>query len=191
MMSRLVTGVYYDYEEAERALDRLSAQSIPKESIYVVTSTQPPDIGRKGGRLEAHAKERRFAGMKMALIIGMTTGFLAGLGVGVLGQAMAQMMMNSTDTATLAKLSPLLASPLLNQPWLTAVSGGLIGFLAGGLIGLAVDYALARLGAIPPPPNRETLVAILCDEDHLGSVSAALIRASARDLNVASRASSA
>src|SRR5260370_15815812 len=84
-MPRLVTGLFYNRSEAERAVDALKAQGIPAESIYLETEVMPDTaMGRKGGEVSRAETERRFAGMETGLIIGLIVGALAGIGTGIL-----------------------------------------------------------------------------------------------------------
>lgn len=181
-MSRLVTGLFYERSEAERAVEALKAQGIPSESIYLEAEVSPsPEIGRKGGEISRGEQERRLAGLETGVIIGLTAGLLSGLGVGFLGSALSEWM--HTVQPTSAALSPVLAHPLLST-----VVGAIIGVIAGGLIGWTVDTTLTQLGAGPPLPAHETLVTVRTDEDKLDQVYAALFRGRARHLHVAERA---
>jgi hypothetical protein len=81
-----------------------------------------------------------------------------------------------------------LLSPWLANPLATALSGGLLGLIAGGSIGCLIDFTLNRLGAGPPLPKEETLVTVRTDEDQMDQVSTALFRARARHLHVAGSA---
>jgi hypothetical protein len=181
-MSRLVTGLFYERSEAERAAEALKAQGIPSEDIYLEAEVTPsPEIGRKGGEVARGEQERRVAGLETGIIIGLTVGLLAGLGFGFLGGAMAEWMRTIEPTST--GLAPVIGSPLWG-----AVAGALIGIIAGGLIGWVVDFTLNRLGAGPPLPAQETLVTVRTDEAKLDDVYAALFRSRARHLHVAERA---
>src|SRR5436190_19366348 len=146
-MPRLVTGLFYNRDEAEHAVEALTAQGIPADQIYLETEITPTaDMGRKGGEVTRLEQERRFAGLETGLVIGLTVGILAGAGVGMLGQGMTEMMAPVNGAGRVA-LSPVLASP-----WWGALCGAILGLIAGGLIGWVVDFTLARLGAGPPLP---------------------------------------
>jgi hypothetical protein len=179
-MPRLVTGLFYDRSEAERAVDALRAQGIPSEDIYLEEEVTPTaDIGRKGGEVSSLETERRFAGLETGLVIGLTVGILAGLGVGMMGTAISEMMIRVDPQSHFA--------PVLANPALTALGGALLGLIAGGLIGWIVDHTLTRMGAGPPLPQQETLVTVRTDEGNLDQVYAMLHRARARHLHVAER----
>jgi hypothetical protein len=181
-MPRLVTGLFYERSEAERAIEALKSQGVPPESIYLESEVPPtPDVGRKGGEVGRLETERRFAGLETGVIIGLTVGLLAGIGVGMLGGAISELMFRTEAKSGL--------SPMLANPWLTALSGALLGLIAGGLIGWIVDFTLTRLGAGPPLPKQETLVTVRTDDANLDQVCAALFRARARHMHVAESAS--
>src|ERR1051325_492421 len=112
-MSRLVTGLFYTRAEAERAVDELRSQGIPAESIYLEAEVEPTgEVGRKGGEVSRYEQERRFAGLETGLIIGFAGGLLAGMGVGMLGQGIHEMV--QTDVGSTAMLR-WLANPLLTS----------------------------------------------------------------------------
>jgi hypothetical protein len=181
-MTRLVTGLFYERSEAERAVEALKAHGIPSESIYLEGEvTSYPEIGRKGGEVARSEQERRVAGLETGIIIGLTVGVLAGIGFGMLGGSISQWM--RTIEPASSGLTPVMANPLWG-----ALCGGLIGIIAGGLIGWVVDLTLNRLGAGPPLPAQETLVTVQTDEGKLDDVYAALFKARARHLHVAERA---
>jgi hypothetical protein len=181
-MTRLVTGLFYERREAERAVEALKAHGIPSAEIYLETEVPPtPEIGRKGGEIARSEVERRFAGLETGVVIGLTMGLLSGLGFGMLGGVMTHWMRSIEPTST--GMPFLLGSPL----W-AAIAGGLIGVIAGALIGWVVDYTLTRAGAGPPLPAQETLVTVRTDEGKLEEVYAALFGSRARHLHVAERA---
>jgi NhaP-type Na+/H+ or K+/H+ antiporter len=158
-------------------------QGIPADQIYLEEEVDPSlQMGRKGGEVSRAESERRYAGLESGLIIGLTVGVLAGLGVGMLGGAILEWMRSVQPTTP--ELSPILASP-----WLSAMMGGIIGLIAGGLIGWVVDYTLTQMGAGPPLPKQETLVTVRTTDEELDRVYAALFRARARHLHVATSAS--
>jgi hypothetical protein len=71
----LVTGVFYERREAERAVEALTAQGYPVQDIYLEREVMPSaDVGRKGGEVSRLEKERRFAGLETGLVIGITVG---------------------------------------------------------------------------------------------------------------------
>jgi hypothetical protein len=179
MMPRLVTGLFYDRIEAERAVEALKAQGYLGEDIYLETEVTPTAaIGRKGGEVSRLEQERRFAGLETGLVIGFTVGLLAGIGTGMLGSVIVAWMRS-------VQPGPADFPAVLMHPWLTAIAGAVLGLIAGGLIGWVVDFTLTQLGAGPPLPAQETLVTVRTDEESLDSVYAALFRARARHLHVA------
>jgi hypothetical protein len=178
-MSCLVTGLFYERGEAERAVDALKAEGFPGEDIYLETEVAPSsDIGWKGGEVGRLEQERRFAGLETGVVIGLTVGVLAGMAMGFLGSAMG-------DWTYAVEGSRAGISPLLANPALAALCGALIGLITGALIGWVVDYTLNRMGAGPPLPAHETLVTLRADEHKLDQAYAALLRARARHLHVA------
>jgi hypothetical protein len=181
-MPRLVTGVFYDRSEAERAVETLKAQGIPSEDIYLETELEPTtEVGSKGGEVSRLENERRFAGLETGLVIGGTVGCLAGLGVGMLGAAMKEMITSIADPDNpIAMLTPMVAHPM----W-SAIGGALLGLIAGGLIGWIIDFTLTRMGAGPPLPAQETLVTVRTTDDRMNKVSGTLFRSRARHLHVA------
>ena len=180
-MPRLVTGLFYDRAEAERAIDELKAEGIPADNIYLETEMLPAgDVGRKGGEVTALEQERRFAGMESGMIIGLAIGLLAGTGVGMMGAEMGGMMLRVDPTVSL--------SPLMMNPGWAAIIGALCGLIAGGLIGWVVDFTLNRMGAGPPLPAQETLVTVRADEASIDQTYDALFRARARHLHVSHNA---
>jgi hypothetical protein len=184
MMSRLVTGLFYERSEAERAVEALRSEGVPSESIYLEGELPlTTEVGRKGGAVSRTEQERRIAGLESGIIIGLTVGVLAGVGFGFLGSSLSEWIArvepsNSALTLPLAFTSPV---------W-GGVIGALFGILTGGLIGCVVDYTLSRLGAGPPLPAEETLVTVSTEEGKLDQVYAALFRSRARHLHVAERA---
>jgi hypothetical protein len=179
-MPRLVTGLFYERNAAERAVEALRTQGIPAEDIYLETEVPSTEAGRKGGEVGRLETERRFAGLETGLVIGVTVGILAGLGVGMLGGAISEMMQRVESNRSL--------SPILINPLLTALGGAILGLIAGGLIGWIVDYTLTRMGAGPALPGQETMVTVRSDEQNLDRVYAALFKARARHVNVSERA---
>jgi len=176
-MPRLVTGLFYQRGEAERAVEALKAQGIPAENIYLEREIVPSaDMGRKGGQVGQLEQERRFAGLETGLIIGLAVGFLAGAGVGTMGADMNDMMHAVNPTASLPGI--------LTSPWLAGIIGALLGLIAGGLIGWVVDFTLTQLGAGPPLPAQETLVTVRADEATSDQVYDVLFRARARHLHI-------
>jgi hypothetical protein len=176
-MPRLVTGLFYERNEAERAVEALKAQGIPAENIYVEREVEPStEMGRKGGEVTHLEQERRFAGLESGLIIGLAVGLLAGMSVGMVGAEMSAMMGRIEPKDGL--------SPMLTNVWLTSLLGALLGLITGGLIGWVVDHTLNRLGAGPPLPAQETLVTVRTDEEMLDKVYDALFNARARHLHV-------
>lgn len=181
-MPRLITGVYYERSEAERAAAALRAQGIPAENIYLEAEVLPdPDVGWKGGEVGRLERERRFAGLETGILMGLTLGLLSGLGIGFLGAAMQEWTMRVSGN------EPVGMPMLLANPWLAGLTGALAGLVAGALIGWIVDFTLTRMGAGPPLPAHETLVTIRTDEENLDRVRAALFGARARHLHVAER----
>jgi len=176
-MPRLVTGLFYERGEAERAVEALKAQGIPAEDIYLEREIVPSaDVGRKGGQVGQLEQERRFAGLETGLIIGLAVGFLAGAGVGTMGADMNDMMHGVNPTTSLPAI--------MSSPWLAGFIGALLGLIAGGLIGWVVDFTLTQLGAGPPMPAQETLVTVRADEAMSDQVHDALFRARARHLHI-------
>jgi len=176
-MTRLVTGLFYERGEAERAVDALRTQGIPADCIYVEREVTPSaDIGRKGGEVSQLEQERRFAGMETGLIIGLAVGLLAGIGVGIMGTEMAEMMLRVDPSIQL--------SPMMTNIWMTALMGALLGLIGGGLVGWVVDQTLNRMGAGPPLPAQETLVTVQTDDATLDRAYDALFKARARHLHV-------
>jgi hypothetical protein len=179
-MPRLVTGLFYNRMDAERAVDALKAQAIPAENIYLETEVMPSGvIGRKGGEVSRAEKERRIAGLETGLIIGLIIGALAGIGTGILGGTMA-------ESVRTVQPGPTGISAVLQSPALAGLVGALLGLIAGGIVGWVVDFTLTQLGAGPAPPAEETLVTVRTSEDMLDKVYTALFDARARHLHVAS-----
>lgn len=166
-MPRLVSGVFYERSEAERAVEALKRLGIPPENIYLEAEMTPPMNGRRTDHaVSSVEKERRFAGLETGLIIGPIVGFLAGMGIGTLCDAMSVLMRNASgDTIQI--------SPLFANPFVTAAIGLFVGLLVGGIIGWMIDYTLTLLGAGPPLPTHETLVTVRAEEydmDHVCEV---------------------
>lgn len=183
-MPRLVTGLFYERGEADRAVSALKSEGFPAESIYLEAEVSPTsEIGRKGGEVSRTEQERRYAGLETGVIIGLTVGCLAGLGFGFLGSGMAEWM------RTVQPAPPDMALPVvLTHPFMSALAGALIGLVVGALVGRTVDFTLTWMGAGPPMPAEETLVTVQATEDKLDQVYAALFRSRARHLHVAERA---
>jgi hypothetical protein len=177
-MSYLVTGDFSEPDEAQRAKQQLLAGGIRTDHIHLSPGASS---GRKGGEAGASETRRRFAGLEMGLISGVTVGFLMGLCVVLLGSAIAQMMQQSADA------NPSLPFPLVS-PFLSPIGGALIGLIVGGLTGGMVDYALGRLRAQPLAPPPETPVAVRCDEAQWPLVYSQLSRAGAHHLSVSEMA---
>jgi hypothetical protein len=181
-MSRLVTGLFYERVEAERAVEALRSEGIPSGEIYLEREVPfTTEMGSKGGEVSRTEQERRFAGLETGIIIGLTVGVLAGVGFGFLGSVMSDWMGTVEPGRS---LPPVLASPA----W-SGLIGALLGIVTGGLIGCIVDFTLTRLGAGPPLPAQETLVTVQTEEGKLEQVYAALFRSRARHLHVAESAS--
>jgi hypothetical protein len=181
-MPRLVTGVYYERSEAERAVEALRTRGIPAENIYLESEVPPsPDAGWKGGEVSRLEQERRFAGLETGILMGLTFGLLSGLGISILGSTMHEWALRDSGS------QPVGMPMMLANPWLAALMGALTGLVAGGVIGWIVDFTLTRLGAGPPLPAHETLVTVLTDEENLDRVRAALFGARARHLHIAER----
>lgn len=179
-MPRLVTGLFYERAEAERAVDSLKTEGIPPENIYLEREVEPnAEIGRKGGEVSRVERERRIAGLETGVIIGLAIGLLAGVGVGLMGTSITEM------ERTIVAPANAMWSPFGTNPWISAIVGGLIGTAAGALIGWIVDYTLNRMGAGPARPMQETLVTVRTDESNLDRVYAAMFNARARHLHVA------
>jgi hypothetical protein len=182
-MPRLVTGVFYERSEAERAVAALRAQGIPAEDIYLETEVPPdPDVGWKGGEVSRLEQERRFAGLETGILMGLTFGLLSGLGISILGGTLQEWALRDSGS------QPVTMPILLANPWLAALMGALTGLVAGGVIGWIVDFTLSRLGAGPPLPAHEALVTVRTDEENLDRVRSALFGARARHIHVAERA---
>jgi hypothetical protein len=183
-MPRLVTGLFYERSEAERAVSALKSEGLPSESIYLEAEVSPTsEIGRKGGAVSRSEQERRFAGLETGVIVGLTVGCLAGLGFGYLGSALADWTRTVPPTSVESALPV-----ILTHPFMSAVVGAVIGLIAGALIGRTVDFTLTALGAGPPMPAEETLVTVQASEEKLDQVYAVLFRSRARHLHVADHA---
>jgi hypothetical protein len=179
-MPRLVTGVYYEQSDAERAVAALRTQGIPAEEIYLEGEVSAgPEAGWKGGEVSRIEQERRVAGREAGVMMGATFGVLSGLGISFLGKALYEW------TSKFPEGGPITMPMLLASPWLAALAGALIGVVVGSLIGWVVDVTLTRLGAGPPLPAHEALVTVRTDEEHVNQVRAALFGAGARHLHVA------
>jgi len=175
-MPRLITGLFYSREEAERAIESLKSAGISPEDIYLEQEVDlTADVGRKGGEVSRLEQERRFAGLQTGMINGLAVGLLGGLGVGLIGSGLTDMMRAEGDTL----------SPWLGNPVLTTIMGALLGLVAGGLIGWLIDTTLNRLGAGPARPMEETLVTVRADEGLADQIYATLFRNRARHLHVA------
>jgi hypothetical protein len=175
-MPRLVTGLFYSREEAERAIESLMSAGIPSADIYLEQEVDPTaEIGRKGGEVSRLEQERRFAGLETGMINGLAMGFLGGLGVGIIGSGVGDMLQSQGEQF----------SSLITNPFVTSLSGAVIGLTAGGLIGWVIDTTLSRLGAGPAPPMEETLVTVRADEGKLDQIYATLFRSRARHLHIA------
>jgi hypothetical protein len=182
-MQHIVTGVYYERADAERAVDALRADGVPVEDIYLETEVSAgPEAGWKGGEVGRLEQERRFAGLETGVLMGLALGALSGLGMSLLGGAM-QEWMSRTDGGAAHTLPAVLASP-----WPATLAGALIGAITGALIGWVVDFTLTRLGAGPPLPAHEALVTVQTDAERLNAIRATLFRAGARHLHVGERA---
>jgi hypothetical protein len=182
-MRHLVTGVYYEYRDADRAVAALRAGGIPEEDIYLETEVSAgPEAGWKGGEVGLLEQERRFAGLETGVLIGTTFGVLSGLGISFLGSVLSEWM------SQFPSWGPSGLPVFLANPGLAALAGALIGAVTGALIGWVVDFTLTRLGAGPPLPAHETLVTVRTDEERVNQVRAMLFRAGARHLHVTQRA---
>jgi F0F1-type ATP synthase membrane subunit c/vacuolar-type H+-ATPase subunit K len=182
MMPRLVTGVYYEQGDAERAVAALQAQGIPPEEIYLEREVSAgPEAGWKGGEVSRIEQERRVAGRETGVMMGLTFGVLSGLGISVLGRALYEWI------SRMPEAGPMTMPMLLASPCLAALTGALIGVIVGVLIGWVVDITLTRRGAGPPLPAHEALVTVRTDEGHVSQVRAALFGTRARHLHVADR----
>jgi hypothetical protein len=180
-MSRLVTGLFYERSDAERAVEALKAAGFGSENIYLETEVTPTgEMGHKGGEISSLETERRFAGLETGVVIGFTVGLLSGLGMGFLGNGINEFMRSAGADNASAGMPAILTNPAM-----TTLLGALIGLVAGGLIGWVVDNTLNRLGAGPPLPQHETLVTVRTDEDKLDQVYATLFKSRARHLHVA------
>lgn len=181
-MPRMVTGVYYEPRDAERAVAALRAQGIPPEEIYLEREVSAgPEAGWKGGEVSRIEQERRVAGRETGVVMGLTFGVLSGLGISALGQVLYEWM------SKIPEAGPLTMPMLLASPWLAALTGALVGVVAGVLIGWVVDLTLTRRGAGPPLPAHEALVTVQTDDAHVDQVRAALFGTRARHLHVAER----
>jgi hypothetical protein len=179
-MPRMVTGVYYEQGDAERAVAALQAQGIPPEEIYLEREVSAgPEAGWKGGEVSRLEQERRLAGREAGVLMGLTFGVLSGLGFSFLGRVLYEWMSKIPEAA------PITMPVLLASPWLAAGVFALVGVVAGVLIGWVVDFTLTRLGAGPPLPAHEALVTVRTDEAHVNQVRAALFGTHARHLHVA------
>jgi hypothetical protein len=175
----LVTGVYYEKGDAERAVAELRSRGIPAEEVYLETEVSAgPEAGWKGGEVTRLEQERRLAGREAGVLMGVTFGVLSGLGISLLAGVL-QEWMAKVPGAESTVLPMVLASP-----WLAAVAGGLIGIVVGALIGLVVDFTLTCLGAGPPLPAQEALVTVRTDAEHVNQVRATLFNAGARHLHI-------
>lgn len=183
-MSRLVTGLFYNRQEAESAVQTLRDAGVPTSDIYLEQEVEPTaEIGRKGAEVSRLEKERRFAGLESGVIIGLSIGLLAGMGIGMFGQGIAAPMRTINDPSINAMLPPVLTNPVMS-----ALLGALLGAVVGAIIGRIIDMTLDRLGAGPARPMEETLVTIRASEDRLDDVYATLFRARARHLHVSEQA---
>ena len=179
-MSRLVTAVFYERSEAERAVETLKAQGIPADSIYLEEEVEPgAEMGRKGGELIRAEQERRIAGLETGLIIGLAVGAIAGMGIGLLSSGLDALVRSANPGGIDTRLVTAMGNPVL-----TTLIGATLGLIVGALIGWVVDYTLDRMGAGPPLPKHEALVTIRTDEAQLNDVYAALFRERARHLHV-------
>lgn len=180
-MSRMVTGLFYEREEAERAIAALKAEGFAAEDIFLETEVEPGEMGRKGGEIRRAERERRLAGMETGMLLGLTMGVLSGIAISILGQSIV------TLTASNPPGSPTFPMQLANSV-LMGILGGLVGLIAGTAIGTTVDQTLTRMGAGPAMPREETLVTVRASEANLDEVYAALWRARARHLHIAQQA---
>jgi hypothetical protein len=178
----LVTGVYYERGDAERAVAALRSAGIPADEIYLEKEVSAgPDAGWKGGEIGWLEQERRFAGRETGVLMGATFGVLSGLGTSLLLGVLREWIVTVPGAGTTG-LPMVLASP-----WLAVIAGGLIGIVVGALIGWVVDFTLTRKGAGPPLPAHEALVTVRTDEAHVNQVRATLFNAGARHLHLADR----
>jgi hypothetical protein len=178
----LVTGVYYEREAAERAVEALRTRGIPPGEIYLEMEVSAgPEAGWKGGEVSRIEQERRVAGRETGVLMGLTFGVLSGLGISVLAVVLSEWMSRVPGAENTA------LPVVLAIPWLAAVTGGLIGVVVGALIGWVVDYTLTRLGAGPPLPAHEALVTVGTEPEQVNAVRAALFRTGARHLHIAER----
>ena len=178
-MPQLVTGLFYERAEAERAVELLRSRGFGPDDIYLEEEVQATgEIGAKGGELSSAEQERRVAGLETGVIIGLIVGALAGFGVGMLGQGILESMQPETGIPLpMAMTNPLLAM----------LVGGAIGILTGAIVGWMVDFTLTRMGAGPALPTQETLVTVRVADGALDYAYASLFDARARHLHIASR----
>lgn len=177
-MSRMVTGLFYEREEAERAIAALKAEGFAPEDIFLETEVEPGEAGAKGGEIRRAEQERRLAGMETGMLLGLTMGVVSGLALSMLSQGILALMLGNPVG------QPEFPAQLGNT-LLMGIVGGLIGLIVGTAIGTTVDQTLTRMGAGPAMPREETLVTVRASEANLDEVYAALWRARARHLHIA------
>jgi hypothetical protein len=183
IMARLVTGVYYETRDAERAVAALKAKGIAADEIFLETEvTAGPEAGWKGGEVSRLEQERCIAGLETGLLMGVTFGVLSGLGISFLGGVLHEWMTKVEPN------TPVMMPMVLAQPWLAAIVGAAIGLAVGAIIGWVVDRTLTRMGAGPPLPAHEALVTVQAADEQVNQVRAALFSAGARHLHMAERA---
>jgi hypothetical protein len=178
--------VYYERGDAERAVAALCSKGVPPQEIFLETEVSAgPEAGWKGGEVTRVERERRLAGRETGLLMGITFGVLAGLGISVLGGVLHEFMVRTSGD------TPITLPFVLASPWLAALAAAFIGAIVGWVIGFVVDATLTRMGAGPPLPEHEALVTVRTDAEHVDQVRAALFNAGARHLHLAERPATA
>lgn len=180
MTPRLVTGVYYERSDAERAVSALRAKGVPADEIFLEAEVSAgPEASWMGGEVGRLEQERRVAGRESGVLMGLTFGTLSGLGISVLGGVLQEWMSKFPEAGAVT------LPAMLAVPWMAALTGAFIGVVVGALTGWVVDLTLTRMGAGPPLPAHEALVTVRTDDAHLDQVRATLFNTRARHLHLA------
>jgi hypothetical protein len=167
---------------------KLISRGISKADIRVQPATRHEEMGWKGATVEAGGAVRHpvepqdtqqfWTDLKTGVIVGATSGFLVGLGVGLV----AWMLDRLYDLP--GRLVLLLENPI------SILFGGLfLGVIVGGLIPWIVRWWHAWLKARLPLPAEETILIVHCDDEDLSWVSEELVGAHPSQLHVSASSS--
>lgn len=120
-MSKTLTGLFDDYDDAKRAVSDLEAAGVPSDDISIVAHNAHGKHLTDDGR-DNEAAEDAGKGAGVGAAIGGIGGLLAGLGL-----------------IAIPGLGPVVAAGWLASTVAAAAGGALIGGAAGGIVGALTD----------------------------------------------------